>query len=491
MTSLWLNNAEVPARLRLTPGSHFDIVVLGAGIVGLTTALLLAQQGREVAVLEAKRVGAGTTAASTAKVSLLQGTRAQTIARRHGIATLSRYLAANLDGFDWLLDFCAGRDLAVERVAAYTYAQNESEMSAVRAEFEATRSAGLPTDLVDDVDVPFPLHGAVRLREQAQLNPMAFLAALAAEVETQGGSIFESTRAQRLRHHDGRVVIGTEHGEVDANNVVVATGTPIFDRGGYFARVTAQRSYLAAFKVPGPVPEEMYISAGQPIRSLRRYPADDVLLVGGSGHEVGREDSAEAHVRDLLDWTGRWFPGAELLHRWSAQDYHPVGELPYVGPLVPGREEVLVATGFAKWGFTNGAAAALALAGRITGDAPKWADTLSAWRLGEVASLPAGARANATVARYLSTGWLHLLGADGHSIPPEGCGRVERHGLAPTAVSTVDGVTTEISAICPHLGGILHWNDAERTWDCPLHGSRFEPDGAVIEGPATHPLSPR
>ncbi|MFD6222807.1 FAD-dependent oxidoreductase [Nocardia asteroides] len=493
MTSFWLHDAEVPARLRLTPGSRYETVVLGGGLVGLATALLLAEAGREVAVVEARRVGAGTTAASTAKISLLQGTRGQRIASRHGSAILSRYLAANIDGLDWLLNFCAGHDIDTQRVSALTYAQDTSEIAAVRAEFEATRAAGLPTEFVDDLDVPFPAYGAVRLREQAQVDPMALLAALAADVEAHGAPIFESTRAQSLRHRDGEVVIGTEHGEVRAADVVVATGTPIFDRGGFFARLTAQRSYLAAFRVPGPVPQEMYLSAGQPTRSLRVFPDTDgdVLFVGGSGHEVGRADSANAHAREVLDWTRRWFPGAEPLSRWSAQDYHPVGELPYVGPLVPGRDEVLVATGFAKWGLTNGAAAALALAGRITGKRPPWTRTLSTWRPDEVTSIVAGTKANAAVARYLSTGWLGLLGPGEHGVPREGCGRIERRGLHPTAVSTVDGVTTAVSAVCPHLHGIVRWNDAERTWDCPLHGSRFGPDGAVLEGPATEPLPPR
>lgn len=493
MTSLWMNDAESPARPRLTAGSRFDTVVVGAGLVGLATALLLAIDGREVAVLEARRVGAGTTGASTAKISLLQGTRAQTIAHRHGIAALSRYVAGNLEGLDWLLNFCADHDIATQRVPALTYAQNDAEMAAVRAEFEATGAVGLPTELVDDLDVAFPAFGAVRLREQAKVDPMAMLAALAAEVEAHGVPIFESTRAQNLHHRDGDVVIGTEHGEVSAADVVVATGTPIFDRGGFFARLTAKRSYLAALRVPGAVPQEMYVSAGQPIRSLRVYPAaeGDVLLVGGSGHEVGREDSAQAHVERLLAWAGEWFPGAELLNRWSAQDYHPIGELPYVGPLLPGRDNVLVATGFAKWGMTNGAAAALALAGRLTGHLPPWAEVFATWRPREVTSVVAGARANTTVGRYLSTGWLELFGADAGTTPPDGCGRIERHGLRPTAVSTVDGVTTEVSAVCPHLYGIVHWNDAERTWDCPLHGSRFAPDGTVIEGPATQPLPRR
>lgn len=492
MTSLWLKNADAPARLRLTPGSRFDTVVIGAGITGLATALLLAESGADVAVVEARRIGDSTSGSSTGKVSLLQGTRAQRIRRRHGDRALLDYLEANREAQQWLIRFCEEHSLPVQRESAVTYAQTFAEKKAVRKEFDALRMAGLPvTDLA--LDMPFPAQDAIALADQAQLDPAALLEALALEIEAHTTSIFESTLVHDVREGRGEdLIVETEHGELTARTVVIATGTPILDRGGYFARLIAQRSYLTAFRVAEPIPRHMFLSAGSPTRSLRYAPTPegDVLLVGGHGHTVGRVRSPRHHAEELIEWTRRWFPDAEPLHSWSAQDYLPIDELPYVGPLLPGRNRILVATGYAKWGLTNGVAAALALTGRITGKPPAWAGTLASWRPSELRSLPTAVAANAVVAQQLLTGWRHALGSGRDGIPAEGQGRVERHGVIPTAVSTVDGVTTEISAVCPHLGGILCWNDAALSWDCPLHGSRFAPDGTLLDGPASHPLHP-
>jgi len=288
------------------------------------------------------------------------------------------------------------------------------------------------------------------------------------------------------------VSVETARGTATADAVVVATNMPILDRGGFFARATAQRSYALAFANAEPVVRGMYLSAESPSRSLRETPDGDgsLLLVGGNGHGTGRASSPQAHVDELVDWTRRNFPGAELTHSWSAQDYVTGHGLPYVGALVPGRDDVFVAGGYAKWGMTNGVAAALALSSRLLGGHAEWAQVLDSWSAAWLRGVPGMARINAEVGWELTRGWLRPLARPGSGAPEEGRGevRLDHVGL-PTAVSTVGGTVPRRSAVCTHLGGIVRWNDQELSWDCPLHASRYRPDGTRIEGPTTDDLA--
>ena len=328
------------------------------------------------------------------------------------------------------------------------------------------------------------------LDDQAQLDPMDVLESLVTSVRSQGGAVVTGTRVEHVSVL-GRPTISWDGGRMECENVILATGAPILDRALYFAKLEPQRSYALAFDHPDP-PDLMLLSAQGPTRSLRDAPGEGSerrLLVGGEGHVVGRARHEVEHLDRLRAWTLEHFPGAVETHHWSAQDYRSSDGLPRVGLLPRGRGRVLLATGYAKWGMTNGVAAAREISAQILGGQLPWAARVVE-RGSRASGLVGLARMNAGVAAA------GLQGAARAALRPlrkdptaEGDGVVGRAGLLPMGRSTVNGRTCTVAAICTHLGGVLEWNDADQSFDCPQHGSRFSPTGEVLEGPATRPLT--
>ncbi|SMH35171.1 Glycine/D-amino acid oxidase [Rathayibacter oskolensis] len=491
--SIWRAGAAPIPSDPFVGGAHYDDVVVGAGLSGLVTALLLQRSGRRVLVLEARVAGSVTTGNTTAKLSLLQGAHLSTIAARNTASVTEAYVAANLAGFAWLLDYLDQAGVPVQRRTAYSYAQTPDGVAAVLEEHRTARRFGLGTRLVGDLGAPFPSTAAVALDDQAEFDPMDVLTALAADFRAAGGVLVQGVRALGVRASKP-VSVRTALGSVTGERAYLLTGTPILDRGLYFAKLVALRSYAVAFRGADGIPDGMFLSIDEPSRSVRDVERDGerLLLIGGNGHTVGRRGETLEAVEDLIAWTRRYFPGAEPVARWSAQDYEAFHRVPFVGWLPRGRGRIFLATGYDKWGMTNAVQAALTLVGDARGETPPWAKTLH-----RRPTLPRvvveGLGAGAAVGAWAARGWWSAMRAPRSEsvIPAEGRGELARDGLRPIAVSTVDGRRCAVSAVCPHLGGVVTWNDAERSWDCPLHGSRFSADGSVLEGPAVTRLAPR
>jgi glycine/D-amino acid oxidase-like deaminating enzyme/nitrite reductase/ring-hydroxylating ferredoxin subunit len=485
LLSLWRDRAPVETDTELA--ERYDDLVVGAGITGLVTALLLARSGRHVGVVEARDVGAVTTGNTTGKVSLLQGTRLSRILERQSHGVAAAYVEANREGQAWLLRFCDEHGVPYQQRTAATYAADTDSLDQARAEHEAARQLGLSVSWQDDLDAPFPHVGGTTLGDQAQLDAMDVLDALVREVRREGGTVVTGRRVVTAPLTDPTTVELDDGSRIRAENVVLATGIPILDRGLYFAKVEPQRSYALAFRHPDP-PELMALSAGSPTRSIRDAPSPDgpLLLIGGQGHTVGRTRSTRAHLDALRAWTSEWFAGAQETHAWSAQDYSSHDGIPFIGALPRGRGHIYLATGYGKWGLTTGIAAGLSLTKQIHGHQASWQAPMS-HRISRPSGAIEIARLNAAVGAHL-VGDLVRAEVRGTRQSEQGEGAVGRRGLLPVGDSQVDGQRCSVVALCTHLGGTLSWNDAERSWDCPLHGSRFTAAGDVLEGPATRPL---
>ncbi len=486
--------------LDTSPSTHYpspagsvdvDVAVIGGGIAGLTTALLLARDGARVAVLEAGRIGTGVTGCTTAKVTALQATVYTTISARRGAEAGAAYAQASLAGVQQLAEVVAEEaiDCQLERRHAYTYAADESERASVEREHEAAGNAGLSVELGDFPDLPYPAEGAVRLRNQLQFHPVRYVQGVAAALQRAGGEVFEYVRA--LGVSEGSPCrITTTAGEVRAEQVVVATHYPFLDRGLYFAMLKPQRSYCVAARLASGSPSQaMSISAGSNTRSLRAY--GKLLIVGGEGHPTGSGKAIPERYGRLEAFAREHWDVAEITHRWSAHDPIAYDHLPMIGPYRPGSSRLWVATGFMKWGMTTATFAAMILADRLAGRGNPWAATFSPQRssltsVHEIAQLGAKFLTDLTLDRVRPPqAW------SARGIEP-GEARVLRDGVGKKGVyCDEDGTLYAVSLGCTHLGCVLRFNGAERSWDCPCHGSRFAVDGSVLEGPAVKPLEHR
>jgi glycine/D-amino acid oxidase-like deaminating enzyme/nitrite reductase/ring-hydroxylating ferredoxin subunit len=470
-----------------------DVAVVGAGIVGVSAAHQLSREGARVALLEARRIGAGATGYTTAKVSSLHGLTYAKLESSLGLEVSRTYGAANQAGIATIARLVS--ELAIDcdfrRKPNFTYTESGESRSSIEDEHGAAERAGLPASLATVDELPFPVAAAVSVADQAEFHPLKYLHALAAAAAAEGSEIHEGTRVVGVDQGDP-CKLRTDRGvTIRSGHVVVATHLPILDRGLFFARTHPERSYVLLGRLRGPVPEGMYLSDESPSHSLRAVPTDDgeLLMVGGESHKAGQSDPAERYAA-LERWARERFDVASIDHRWATQDNMPADMLPFVGRLWPFSERVLTATGLRKWGIAMGTSAAGILGDLIAGRQNPGADTFTPTRLHPKAGATSFAKENANVAgRFFLDRIRNRQSPDG-LVPGEGT--VIGSGLGQRAVYRDEsGGLHTLSARCTHLGCIVKFNGPERTWDCPCHGSRFEATGEVIEGPATAPLQRR
>jgi glycine/D-amino acid oxidase-like deaminating enzyme/nitrite reductase/ring-hydroxylating ferredoxin subunit len=490
--SLWVKTTPETDYPALSRKASFDAIVIGGGITGLTTAYLLKREGLKVALLEAGRIASGVTGYTTAKVSALQALVYQEIMRKHGGDRTSVYGRANAAAVERIVDIVGNEDIDCDLVRrdAYTFGTTPDGIDEAQKEAEAVKEAGLAAEFVEKAPLPFSA-GAVKLANQAEFHPRKYCIGLAQAIDGGKGKIYEHTRVQEVEEKKTVVHVKTEKETLSTSHVVVATQLPFMGDGMFYAKTYPLRAYALAFPAKEDPFDGMFLSAESPARSLRTYSDGKKrwVIVSGESHKVGQDPDPDEHYEALEQWAKQNLPGVgEPEFRWSAQDYVSVDGIPYIGRLTSEHRRTFVATGFRKWGMTNGTVAAYIVTDSIMGRENSWAEAFDSTRVKPRRGVKDFVKENANVAKHLvldkalaSETTLESLGAGDAAF-------VDLEGETAAAYRDERGELHVVSPDCTHMGCRLSWNKAECSWDCPCHGSRFDPDGRVIQGPANQDL---
>ena len=493
--SVWVGTAGTTNYPRATEGAEYDVVVVGGGITGLTTALVLKQRGAKVAVVEGDRVASGTTGYTTGKVTSQHSIKYADLIDGVGEEKARLYADANQAGLAQVAAFVdeLGIECDFTRADAFVFTQDAGERQTLEKEASAAEHLGLPASIVTETELPFDVVAAMRFSDQAHIHARKYCLGLAAAIDGDGCAVFEESRVvdidEKPTHVDVRVA---EDIVVRATHVVMATLLPFDLISGFYARSQPKRSYCLALRCGARVPQGMYINVESPTRSLRPVDLGDGLerglIIAGNSHTTGEDDDASANYDDLERWARETFPVESVEYRWSAQDYTTADSIPYVG-WAPRRSRTVAATGFKGWGLSNGTAAALIMANLIGGTDHPWLPVFDSTRIGSPDAIKTVVEDNLKVAKRFVGDRVRRLGAPdvAHLARGEG-GIVDIDGETVGAYRDSAGNVTAVSVTCTHLGCTLKFNDAETSWDCPCHGSRFTTDGSIICGPAVRTL---
>lgn len=501
----WWNDSVPPIVYNTLNSDTFtDVLIIGGGIAGLTTAYCLSKSGRKVILLEDGALGSGESGRTTAHITYALDDRYYDLERFFGEEKSKLAAQSHKYALEWIYETVMAESIDCEfkKVDGYLFTDPTDKQENLDNEFEATQRAGLPTEIVDEMP-GFPSakkRRAIRFPEQGQFHILKYLKSLADAIIRMGGEIYTHTHADEISKTGAK----TNGYSIKANHVVVATNSPINNIVTMHTKQFAYRTYVIAAKVPkGVLPYALWWDTGnmdskwvaKPYHYVRLQPFDDnfdLLISGGEDHKTGQAD--EEHIieaqryENLISWTKEHFPYfSEVSYKWSGQVIEPVDSMAFIGKN-PGDQNIYIITGDSGNGMTHGTLGGLIINDLVMDNPNPYVELYSPSRI----TLKTGGdylKEVGNMVYKMAEGWLSGGNIKEVSELEPGKGAILSHGLEKVAVyKDGDGAIHSCTAVCPHLGGILQWNDDEKSFDCPLHGSRFTAYGKVVNGPAKSDL---
>ncbi len=491
--SYWQEANNLPDFPTLKQNSRTDVVIVGGGITGITAAYLLANEGVQVTLLEADRLLGGTTAHTTAKVTAQHGLIYDELITNLGRSKARLYYEANIEALKFIGKTV--EELQIEcdfsKQDAYLYATSDQSTDKLKKEADAYHALHIDGEMIDTLPVDVNIKKALIMKNQAQFHPVKYLSHLIHNITEKGGRIFENTTAVNVETGDHPAVLTRDGFRIEADHVLACSHFPFYEGLGlYAARLYADRSYVLAVKPKQKFPGGMYISANQPTRSLRSVDinGEEAVLIVGENHKTGQGKDTMKHFEALEAFGEKTIGIEKILFRWSAQDLTTLDKVPYIGEITAGQPNILIATGYRKWGMSNGTAAGMLLRDIVLGKKNRFQELYTPSRFHANPSVKNFLKQNVNVAAHLIQGKFEMPARNPDTLSNDEGTVISIKGERKGAYRDMEGKLHIVDTTCTHMGCEVEWNSGERTWDCPCHGSRFSYTGDVVEGPAEKPL---
>lgn len=499
--SLWVAKSKTTNYPTLNKGEIADVCIVGGGIVGAVTAYLLAKAKKEmkIVVLEKDKLCMGVTANSTAKLTSQHGLFYKYLENEFGLNFAKKYLESNEEGIKLAEQIIKDEniDCDLEKKDAYTFATNSSELQKVKDEVETVNKLGFNAQFVEKVDIPVKkVLGAIKFPNQAQFNSRKYTIELFERVAKLGVKIFENSKVEKIEHNVDLYSVSSNGFNVLAKNVVIASHYPIKNFPGmYFAKMYQDKSYAIAVDVNDGnnknIIDGMYIQSCNPVISFRtaKYENKDLLVVAGAGHKTGEsEGNIEESYINLENYIKEYYPNAKVKYKWSTEDCITLDKVPYIGEFSTLLPNIYVATGFKKWGMSTSHVAAKLISDLILGNQNEYAEIYKATRVNPVKNIKELGNIVKESVYSLAINKVKNIDSSVSDIELGNGGIVEIDGEKIGIYKREDGKIFAVKPFCKHLGCLIAWNNLEKTWDCPCHGSRYDYMGNIISEPTVKGL---
>lgn len=495
MNSLWLNfNKKTDYYSSLPHNIETDVCIIGAGIFGLTCAYYLSQLGFQITVLEKDNIGEKTTGHTTAKITSQHNLFYDYLIHSYGKKFASDYLTVNEKAIENIKEIIDSEKIKCdfEYQNSYVYTTKKSELKAIKKEISAIESLGFPCEFVTKTGLPFEIEGAICFKKQAQFHPLKYLYGLCHSITAHNGKIYTHTIVNDVEQEtDTSYLVSTNQATVKSKYVIVASHYPFINFPGfYFVKMYQSTSYLIAVDTKKTLFNGMYINPSSPTFSYRtaKYDGKELLLIGGGDHKTGHPSCYQDTYGILEQEAKKFYPNCEVLYRWNTRDCISLDKIPYIGQYSPTMSNVFVGTGFKKWGMTLSNVAANIIVDKICGKDNKYEYLFKPSRLKPIKNRDEMKNVLVQSTNSLVLDKFKSANMSFDEIANDSGSIIEIHKEKIGIYKSPTGKIYAVKPFCTHLGCLLSWNDVDKTWDCPCHGSRFDFQGRNLYDPAFRDL---